>query len=54
MLHGHTHGNLNYPKELINKKIIDVGIDCNNYMPFSYKDIKSIMKNRENIIHHGD
>ena len=54
MLYGHTHGNLAYPKELNNKKIIDIGLDCNKYMPFSYKDIKSIMKNRENIIHHGD
>jgi calcineurin-like phosphoesterase family protein len=54
MLHGHTHGNLNYPKELNNKKILDIGVDCNHFIPYSYLDIKNIMKNKENIVHHGE
>lgn len=54
MLHGHTHGNLKYPKELANKKILDIGVDCHNYKPISYNQIKQYMRNKENITHHNE
>lgn len=53
-LHGHTHGNLTYPKELQDKRIMDVGVDCNNYYTFSYKQIKEGWKNKKALTHHGN
>jgi calcineurin-like phosphoesterase family protein len=47
-LHGHCHGNLQ-PKFNINSKRYDVGVDCNNYLPISYDDIKIKMDKIEYI-----
>lgn len=54
MLHGHTHGNLKYPEMLSNHKITDVGVDCWNYYPVSYTELKTLFKDRKNKEHHGD
>ena len=54
MLHGHCHGNLKYPDTLKNKRITDVGVDCWNYKPVSYSQLKSLFKKCEDITHHGD
>jgi calcineurin-like phosphoesterase family protein len=54
MLHGHTHGNLKYPGDLKNNRITDVGVDCWNYKPVSYEELKELFKNRVDIKHHGD
>jgi len=42
MLHGHSHGNL----QDIGGKIMDVGVDCNDYKPISLDKIKTIMDAR--------
>ena len=49
MLHGHTHGNLQYPESLLDKKIIDVGVDCWNQYPVSFEELLEVMKNRVNL-----
>lgn len=54
MLHGHCHGNLILPESLKNARIKDVGVDCINYKPISYEEIKILFKNKEDIKHHGD
>lgn len=41
-LFGHSHGNL-----VAVGKQIDVGVDTNNFMPYSYEKICEIMKTRE-------
>ncbi len=43
-LFGHVHGNLSN-KGTINHKPtqLDVGVDCNNYSPFTWQDIKTQM-----------
>ena len=46
MIHGHCHGTL--PINM-NRMRLDIGIDCNNMLIFSYKDIKLQMFNRKNI-----
>jgi calcineurin-like phosphoesterase family protein len=48
MLHGHSHGTHNYSDFLKDKKIIDVGVDCTNYYPISFDEVKKIMDKREN------
>ena len=51
-LYGHSHGTLeNDPKSLS----IDVGVDTNNYYPYSYEDVKVAMfqKNYEPVDHHN-
>ncbi len=40
-LYGHSHGNL--PSE---GKSMDVGVDTNNFYPYSFDDIKRIMKDK--------
>jgi calcineurin-like phosphoesterase family protein len=40
MLHGHSHGTTKYP---FKGRIMDVGVDANNYYPVSWDDIKSKM-----------
>lgn len=46
-LHGHCHGNLT--RDPLNKQIVDrslmldVGVDCHDYKPISYCQVKSIM-----------
>ena len=54
MLHGHCHGNFKYPEMLKNCRITDVGVDCWNYFPVSYKELKAKFKNCQDIKHHGD
>ena len=39
-LFGHSHGNLNGDLRLSNRQM-DVGVDCNNYKPFTYQEIKN-------------
>ena len=62
MLHGHCHYNLPVTrkegKEL--GKILDVGVDGNNFMPYSFNDIMTIMDKKpmgvDNVLfkdHHG-
>jgi calcineurin-like phosphoesterase family protein len=41
MLHGHCHGNLRYPFQ---GRIVDVGVDPQNYSPVSYEELKARMK----------
>lgn len=51
MLYGHSHGSL--PD--IGGKTMDVGVDTNNLLPYSFEEIKQIMSKRtsEQIDHHG-
>ncbi len=51
-LHGHSHGSL---KDDPNALSIDVGVDCHNYYPISYQEVKAIMatKTFKPIDHHG-
>jgi calcineurin-like phosphoesterase family protein len=54
MLHGHCHGNLRYP---FKGKIMDVGVDPNNYFPISYEEVRIKMRSvtSEYLDHHvGD
>lgn len=39
-LHGHCHGTL---KDDPNKMRLDVGVDCTNYKPISYQEVKELM-----------
>jgi calcineurin-like phosphoesterase family protein len=52
MLHGHCHGNLKYPESLKKCRITDIGVDCWDYYPVSYEQLK--FKDCEDIKHHGD
>lgn len=42
-LYGHSHGNI---EDNSNRKRIDVGVDTNNFYPYSFEDIKKIMDER--------
>lgn len=42
MLHGHCHGSMKYP---FTGRIIDVGVDCNNYFPVNWDTIKKRLEN---------
>jgi calcineurin-like phosphoesterase family protein len=44
MLHGHCHGNL--PPDEHNRKTLDVGIDTWDYRPYSFDEMKELMKER--------
>lgn len=50
-LYGHSHGSL--PDDP-NARAIDVGIDCHNYFPLEFNEIKKIMgqKNWQPVDHH--
>ncbi len=52
MLHGHSHGSL---KDDPNALRIDVGVDCHNYTPISFTQVKDIMSKKTwaTIDHHG-
>ncbi|MFK5004710.1 hypothetical protein ACI4AP_29375, partial [Klebsiella pneumoniae] len=52
-LYGHSHGSL---PDNPNAKKFDVGVDCHNYTPLSYQDVKNIMarKNFKPFDHHTD
>lgn len=52
MIHGHTHGHCNYPPQLQNKRIFDVGIDNCNQFPKSFEELREQFKNCEDIAHH--
>lgn len=51
-LYGHSHGSL--PDDP-NSLSIDVGVDCHNFTPISFSEVKAIMakKNYKAIDHHG-
>lgn len=53
MLHGHCHGNL---KDDPYARRIDVGVDCFNYFPVSFDQIKEIMSKKKfkYVDHHKD
>lgn len=48
MLHGHCHYNLSISRKESKEigKILDVGVDGNNFSPYSFEDIERIMKNK--------
>jgi len=46
-LHGHTHGDLP-PKG----RRMDVGVDTNNFMPYSFDEVRGKLEAREIIAHH--
>lgn len=52
-LYGHSHGSL--PDDP-NSLSFDCGVDCHNYMPISFPQVKAIMdkKTFKPIDHHGD
>lgn len=53
MLYGHSHGSLiDDPNSLS----FDVGVDCHNYKPFSFEEVKEIMSHKiwKAIDHHGN
>lgn len=51
-LFGHSHGSL---PDNPNSLSIDVGVDCHNYTPISYEEVKAIMKRKafKPLDHHG-
>lgn len=46
MLHGHCHGTLTPDP---NSRIMDVGVDCTDYKPISYDDVKKFMAKKRFI-----
>lgn len=50
-LHGHSHGSL---KDDPHARRIDVGVDCHNYKPISYDEVKFLMSKKvfKPIDHH--
>lgn len=51
--HGHSHGSLGKNYKI---RRIDVGVDCNNFFPFSYEQLKEELKQYEmpSKDHHGN
>lgn len=51
-LHGHCHGSL---KDDSHSRRIDVGVDCHDYAPVSYDEVKALMAKKlwKPIDHHG-
>jgi len=43
-LYGHSHGTL---EDLSNSLSFDIGVDCHNFYPLSYKEVKSIMRKKD-------
>ena len=43
-LYGHSHGNLPDKKDRL---AFDVGVDCHNFYPLSYEEVKAIMNKKE-------
>ncbi|MFK7758237.1 MAG: phosphoesterase, partial [Flavobacteriales bacterium] len=43
-LYGHSHGSL---PDKENKLAIDVGVDCHDFYPLSYEEVKAIMKTKK-------
>lgn len=52
-LYGHSHGTL---KDNPNRLSFDAGVDCHNFYPLSFEQVKAIMdkKSFKPIDHHGD
>jgi calcineurin-like phosphoesterase family protein len=47
--HGHSHNNIhksNFGEDYYRNKVIDVGVDGNNYAPLSYQNMKDIMDSK--------
>ncbi|TSP14051.1 phosphoesterase [Cupriavidus campinensis] len=44
MLHGHSHGSLKHPYE--GMRLMDVGVDPNDFAPVSYPQVKAYMAGR--------
>jgi len=40
-LYGHSHGTLSDDEKALS---IDVGVDCHNFYPISYEEVKELMK----------
>jgi calcineurin-like phosphoesterase family protein len=51
-LHGHSHGNFTDPH---NRRTMDVGVDTNNYFPYSMDQIEAVMKTKTfvSVDHHA-
>lgn len=43
-LYGHSHGNLPDKKDRL---AFDIGVDCHDFYPLSYDEVKAIMKTKE-------
>jgi calcineurin-like phosphoesterase family protein len=43
-LYGHSHGSL---EDDINSRSFDVGVDCHNFYPISYQEVKEIMAKKQ-------
>lgn len=43
-IYGHSHGTLS---DNPNSLSFDIGVDCHNYSPINYQDIKNIMKQKK-------
>ena len=43
-LYGHSHGTL---ADVSNSLSFDIGVDCHNFYPLSYQEVKTIMKNKD-------
>lgn len=54
MLHGHSHGNCQYPHPW--NRILDVGVDTHNFMPYSFDEIREYMLARkyQSVDHHKE
>jgi len=50
MLHGHHHGGLVYP---FPAKIADVGVDCWDYTPVSFEELKKKLDPMPVVLHHA-
>lgn len=51
-LHGHSHGTLPSPDTMAR---MDVGVDTNDFKPYSYEDVKRVMTRKvfKPVDHHG-
>lgn len=43
-LYGHSHGSL---PNLEDQRSFDIGVDCHNFYPLSYEEVKAIMKTKK-------
>jgi calcineurin-like phosphoesterase family protein len=55
MLYGHSHGDMVDEHDL-DSLSLDVGVDCHNYFPISFDQVRELMKLRRftPVDHHGD
>ena len=57
-LHGHSHGNYQFSWPVSSEcgKIMDMGVDCNNYSPVSAEEVieRASKLQFRNVDHHGD